>query len=321
MNIGQALFSIQRIQPTVFGFEVTTTGASESYSLYIDPGTTGLNIDWGDGNDNAYTGGGQTVSHTFATAGVRDVKLSGTLTTFRIDVGNGKNQITDILGLGTDVTELTSMYASFKNWQGNSSIPIIIPDSVYQINLGFEDSTVNQEIIIGSGVRVMNSMLDGATLYNKPLTIPNTVTIQSAVLKGARSFNSKLILSDNAPNCYRILYRAYAFNQDISFPPGMSGGSSAMYQCTSFDSIATLGAGTTDLGATFHGCTAMTTRPIISHLDGFLSDGYHTFYNCTAITGESEPIWDWNTIPSSHAGFYYNCTSLSDYATIPAGYK
>jgi hypothetical protein len=44
------------------------------------------------------------------------------------------------------------------------------------------------------------------------------------------------------------------------------------------------------------------------------------FVNCTALTGNSYPFWDWTTPPTTTDDCYKGCTNLADYASIPAAY-
>jgi len=49
-------------------------------------------------------------------------------------------------------------------------------------------------------------------------------------------------------------------------------------------------------------------------------DFSYTFYNCRGLTGNSLPLW--MNYPNATSNYCYSyCTSLDDYATIPANWK
>jgi len=119
-----------------------------------------------------------------------------------------------------------------------------------------------------------------------------------------------------------------------SIPDGLFAGkttiTSGQYPFKTCYNLITLGSGVfsgctgmTNITQHFYGCSNIITLPpdTYSGLDGSLTNVTQAFYNCNKITSASIPFWDWTTPPTTTSNCYQFCTSMSDYATIPAGYK
>lgn len=94
----QSITTLENITP--FIAEVTTTGASELFTLPTNSASTNnINVDWGDGTDSDYNGTAITASHTYTTIGVYTVTVSGAFGGIYTN-GTLQTQITDITQWG-----------------------------------------------------------------------------------------------------------------------------------------------------------------------------------------------------------------------------
>ena len=93
----------------------------------------------------------------------------------------------------------------------------------------------------------------------------------------------------------------------------------------------------TSLANAFYGCSALTTIPenLFANCPK-VTDFSYTFYNCTAVTGESPytmigdkkvHLYERKNYPehftetTNRRGCFNGCTGLSDYAQIPSSWK
>lgn len=88
--------------PSGFIFDIQTTGASETFSLPLEEsGTYGFNVDWGDNSDDDITAWNQgEVTHTYASAGTYEIKITGTIIGWRFNYSGDYNKIYEIKSWG-----------------------------------------------------------------------------------------------------------------------------------------------------------------------------------------------------------------------------
>jgi hypothetical protein len=106
-------------------FDVTTTGASETFQFPVTTGSIDAQIDWGDGNiEEFFTSNGDArLTHTFATAGTYTVTLTGRLCNlFRFSSSPAdRSKVTaihEIQGDKIQMTDATNLFFGCSNATG-----------------------------------------------------------------------------------------------------------------------------------------------------------------------------------------------------------
>ncbi len=183
---------------------------------------------------------------------------------------------------------------------------------------------------------------------------------QNSYTLGAFSGCNKMVLmpgaglGKNIKSLVGAFYGCSSLTTAPTIPDGVTDLNSTFYGCSSLTTAPTIPDGVTDLNRTFYGCSSLTTAPTIP--DG-VTDLYRTFYGCTGLVNIGG-IWPANgftassinisymfyrstvvagkptgTLPaeilwgapegkfSSTTQAFRNCTSLSNYNDIPAGWK
>ena len=95
-------------EPMVLVFD-TTLATGTTVTVPLD-GTVNVEIDWGDGNSEAFTTTGNK-THTYASEGEYTVEISGSLTGFGANVS--RPNLTKCLSFGT--LGLTSLFSAFRS--------------------------------------------------------------------------------------------------------------------------------------------------------------------------------------------------------------
>jgi surface protein len=216
-------------------------------------GDVNVSIDWGDSTPASVATTAGVVSHTYATSGQYEIRVSGTLTGFGQDPNSddepliGAEYLTGVSSFGT--LGLTSLAYAFYGAVNLVSVPSVLPSTVVSLEDTFWDADSFNDANIGawdtgnvtnmswlfehadffnqdisqwdtSSVIDMNNMFKGATSFNQPLNLWDTssVTDMEDMFKGATSFNQPLNLWDTSSvTDMNFMFRdATSFNQDIS---------------------------------------------------------------------------------------------------------
>lgn len=164
--------------------------------LHVNSGSN-YSVDWGDGNvQSGLTG---TVSHTYASAGIYDVKVSGSISGWDTVNGNDVYTLVDVIQWGTDCTinDYREMFRGMLNIQISAADA---PDL--------------------SGVSRLDDMFNGCSNFNSDINHWNVSNIQyfKAMFAYCAVFNQPLNYWDTATAIdmqYMFINNA-AFNQDIS---------------------------------------------------------------------------------------------------------
>lgn len=89
-----------------------SAGTTVTLPLY---GTVNVNVDWGDGNNDTYTSGGDK-NHTYASDGIYTVSISGSLTHFGTQYYSNAEKLIEVASFGS--IGLTSLHSAF--WEASN---------------------------------------------------------------------------------------------------------------------------------------------------------------------------------------------------------
>ena len=182
-------------------------------------GAVNVTIDWGDGSSDAYTTVG-IKTHTYASGGVYEVRVSGTFTNFGGTVA--RPELTKCLSFGTGFTAGTLRQA-FMNCVNLTEVPTTIPQGITGTSYAFDGaSSFNQDISSWdmSNVTFMISMFDSASSFDQDIGSWDTSSVRSMnrVFLNATAFNGDIGSWDTSSALsMNVMFRnATSFNQDIS---------------------------------------------------------------------------------------------------------
>lgn len=242
MTTGQFFGAGMKVMVDTEGNEVGATNVVLSF----DTGSN-VTVDWGDGTAlTNYTGA---ASHNYATPGIYEVVIEGTVDGFTPPLSANTRQIKDISQWG--ILEFSSAKAMFQNRIGftisASDAPTFLPgcsaESMFR-NVGDIGSSINHwntsNIVdmrdmfaysngfnspIGnwdtSGVLNMRNMFFSNTTFNQPLNdwIIATGSLLEGMFRSASAFNqplNKWDVSGISTSMNQMFENATSFNQDIS---------------------------------------------------------------------------------------------------------
>ena len=214
-------------------------------------GAVNVSIDWGDNTPASVATTAGVVSHTYATSGKYEIRVSGTLTGFGQSPYSsslvGAEYLVGVSSFGT--LGLTSLDYAF--WSANNlvSVPSVLPSTVVSLedtfwnadsfnhaNIGAWDTgnvtnmswlfehadSFNQDISQWdtSSVVNMSNMFNGASSFSQPLNLWDTSSVvnMSNMFKDASSFNQSLNswVTSSVTNMGRMFEDASSFNGVIS---------------------------------------------------------------------------------------------------------
>jgi surface protein len=200
----------------VLVFDTTlATGTTVTVPL---AGTVNVVIDWGDGSSEAFTTAGNK-THTYASEGEYEVRVSGSLTAFGGLVT--RPNLTKCLSFGD--LGLEFLTNAFRNCANLTEVPSVLPSTVTAVvNMFLGATSFNQDIGSWdvSGVTRMDGMFQAATSFNQNIGDwdVSSVTNMFRLFQGANSFNQdiggwNMGAVTNATSMFQI---ATSFNQDLS---------------------------------------------------------------------------------------------------------
>ncbi|MCK5450103.1 BspA family leucine-rich repeat surface protein, partial [Candidatus Pacearchaeota archaeon] len=170
------LTEVRTVTVEPFKFKVTTTASPQNFSFQTDNAVS-LFVDWGDGNDDTYSGTGLR-SHEYVTAGDYNVSLTGYVNGVSFYEGT-PTLLNDILTpMSNSVTGINSSYQMFRDASGITS---------FTAEDWFDD--------VSGGVTTIGYMFYGATAFNQSLNSWNTSSVT---------------------NMYGTFFNTDVFNGDIS---------------------------------------------------------------------------------------------------------
>jgi len=191
-------------------------------------GDVDVSIDWGDSTPASVATTAGVVSHTYATSGQYEIRVSGTLTGFGQDPNDydepliGAEYLTGVSSFGT--LGLTSLAYAFYGAVNLVSVPSVLPSTVVSLEDTFWDADSFNDASISEwdtgSVTSMEEMFSDASSFNQSLNSWNTsiVTSMEEMFSDASSFNQDISDWDTSSvTDMGYMFRdASSFNQDIS---------------------------------------------------------------------------------------------------------
>ena len=252
------------VRQKAFAFEVTTTAANQSVSVYL---TGKASIDWGDGNaEEKTTSGSGSKSHSFSSAGKYNVYVTGTPTAAKIS--SGKDYVTKLLDIS--LPSITSYYQAF-----------------YECSNMTGDIT---DMTFPSGLTNAYAMFSATQISGQIPTLPNTITRADWMFSETNVTGSvpALPTSLSGVGAAGMFNRCSGLTGDITnlqIPNAVTDTKRMFRECTGLTgSIPTLPSGLTDASSMFSGCTGLTGS--IPELPSTLTNGDAMFYGCSGLTGD-----------------------------------
>jgi len=234
VNMGAYEIVKNDFAPFITTWETTT--ANESIQIYTksfdfeqDYPNYDFTIDWGDGTTETITGDDPDPSHTYATAGIYTVSISGIFPAINLENENEANPEVNAEKLQTieqwgDI-EWYGMIGAFQfasNMEYNANDT---PDltNVFTMESMFRDASSFNGDFSGwdvSSVKYMDNMFRGASSFNGNITTWNVSALQNtaAMFHTAKVFNQDISgwNVSAVTDMGNMFYDAETFNQDIS---------------------------------------------------------------------------------------------------------
>jgi len=197
-----------------------TTSSNESITIPTTGSGYNYDVDWGDGTIT--TGHTGDATHTYASANLYEVSISGDFPRIYF---NGTGDVTKILSIDQwGDQQWTSMESAFKSCSNFNINATDTPDLslVTSCKAAFSGASILTSGLSGwdvSTVTDMGSMLSGTSLFNDDISNWNVsnVTLMNAMFVGASSFNQDISSWDvsNVTDMKLMFANATSFNQDI----------------------------------------------------------------------------------------------------------
>lgn len=294
-----------------FKLTVDTTKAGSASDTFVLPLPSGFTydcvVDWGDGTEAITTSGNK--SHTWATGGIKQISITGTLPTIKfLDTGD-KLKAISIDNWGT--MPWLSLRESFR---GCANLNSVAEGGNF---LGVTDGFA--------------AWFGCSSLAAFPALAFPAANSLSYAWRGCTGLTAFPLITFGGTSNTSFDYAWYGCTGLTAFPMldlSMFSGITlyaTWYGCNGLLTFPTLALGNvTVLNQTWQGCSKITTSPetFLSNLtDGKIASVANACNGCVAMVGNSYPFWDWTTEPTTKTDAYNLCAALTDYATIPAAYK
>ena len=216
-------------------------------------GDVNVSIDWGDNTPASVATTAGVVSHTYATSGQYEIRVSGSLTGFGQDFGQdpdswdesliGAEYLTGVSSFGT--LGLTSLAYAFYGAVNLISVPSVLPSTVVSLEATFWQADSFNDASISEwdtgNVTNMKWVFEEAPSFNQDINGWDTssVTDMSYMFYGATAFNQSLNswVTSSVTEMRAMFYGASVFNQSLSswVTSSVTTMRSMFYGATSFD--------------------------------------------------------------------------------------
>jgi surface protein len=221
------------MQPGVGGASIGSMASSGSVSNLTTYdfelslfGDVNVSIDWGDNTPASVATTAGVVSHTYATSGQYEIRVSGTLTGFGQSPYSsslvGAEYLVGVSSFGD--LGLTSLDFAFWRASNLVSVPSVLPSTVVSLDDTFWDADSFNDADIGawdtSNVTKMSWLFENADSFNQDISQWDTSSVidMNNMFNGASSFNQSLNswVTSSVTDMGGMFKDASSFNQDIS---------------------------------------------------------------------------------------------------------
>ena len=213
--------------PLVLTYDIS--GSNYNLVLPLSGAAASINIVWGDGSNNNYSGTvNYNISHNYVSGGYYTVSITGSGIT-NLDNRPGGTQLDSaqylISCLSFGEIGLTNLKNAFRGAVNLTSVPNGLPSSstITEMTNMFGGATIFNYDINNwdvSGVTYMAGMFEFASSFNQDLSSWNvsSVTVMNGMFLGANSFNQDISNWNvsSVTDMDLMFLRAYSFNQDLS---------------------------------------------------------------------------------------------------------
>lgn len=119
--------------------DIQTTVDAETFTQPLVSGTMDFIVAWGDGTEDHITAFDQAeVTHTYATAGIHRLRITGTLPRWKFDGGGDKNKIISVIQFGNIFDTLEDSFLGCSNL---TSFVLDKADKILTIDLAWKETT------------------------------------------------------------------------------------------------------------------------------------------------------------------------------------
>ena len=259
IGIGIGLVGGGIVDQLPFRFTVNTNNTSAGSSTstqfklpLVSSGTLNAVVDWGDGTSSTITTWNQAeVTHTYATAGVYDIKITGVLRGWQFSDGGDKLKILNIINWGSLIISVGFGFRGCTNLTATATdAPLITSGSLeryFSFCSNFNGAIGNWDVTTVSN---MGNIFTYASVFNQDISswsVSNVGDMQSMFLF-ATAFNQNIGAwnTGNATNMSNMFNGATAFNQNIgawnvsnvtNFAAFMTGKAAANYSAANLNAI------------------------------------------------------------------------------------
>ncbi len=285
------------VAPEKWRLTVTTTGASQDYTVDINAGTTpNIDIDWGDGGavENFTTTGQK--NHTFTSAGTYTVKISGSFASGG-NIRLGSNSDNRARLKGTGAIPLISGLVSFQSTFSDCTALTSIPTDLFRYNTAVSTSGFYSTFQGCTGITAIPTDL---FRYNTAVSTSGfRATFQGCT--GITAIPTDLFR-------YNLLVSVYGFYSTFNDCTGITAIPTDLFRYNT--AVSTYG-----FTSTFQGCTGITAIPtdLFRYNTAVSTYGFTwTFQGCTALTSIPTDLFRYNVNVSTYGfqAIFRSCIKL-----------
>lgn len=248
-------------------------------------------------------------------------------------------------------TSITSLAYTFYGCSSLSKAPII-PESVTNLTQAFRGcSSLAETPVIPKNVTTLFYAFYGCTLLPEAPVIPSGVNNVQSAFYGCSNITLPPVLPSGITTLDGTFRLCTKLTEAPVIPQGVVTLSFTFWGCSSLEHAPVIPSSVTNMYSTFNNCLSLTVPPI---LPSGVSNISYTFANCTGLenidgiwpesftatsidisymffrtrslgkptgTAPAALLWEDTSKTWTSTEAFANCTSLTNYADIPAGWK
>ena len=269
-------------------------------------------VDFGDGTKQIYTGNNSStnVEHSYSESNIYTIKITGNHSNFiasqnTIEIIQLADSVTSCVGMFTNCWSLTTIPSTF-------TIPNSVTDCSYMFTECSSLTTIPSTFTIPNSVTNCSYMFSGCsslTTIPSTFTIPNSVTNCSCMFSGCSSLTTiqeGFTLGNSVTDCSAMFVNCSKITEipeTLIIPDSVTNCSDMFSVCSSL---------TSDISNIWPEEFTYTETINVEDM----------FNGCSKVVGTVPADKLWNSGKTFNStGCFGNCTSLTNYNDIPAGWK